>query len=115
MDVPRTVREDLGRLDPDDELRLGVLGEQRVVVATRGDAVQPDPPPPLEVDEQQTDVGVDEDVPGGQVHAVPVVRGEGDRPLVEDADEARVAALVRALRPSLGVRGRDEEHVAAPR
>src|SRR5207237_4249125 len=36
---------------------------------------------------------------------------EGDRPLVEDADEAGIAALVRALRPAFLVGRGDEEHV----
>ena len=44
VDVARAVGEDLGRLDPDHELCLRVLGEQRVVVRDRGDAVQPQPP-----------------------------------------------------------------------
>ena len=55
---------------------------------------------------------IDRDVAGRQVHAVAVVVREGDRTLVEHADEARLPALVRALRPSLGVGGGDEDHVA---
>src|SRR5436305_1041816 len=54
---------------------------------------------------------VHERVPEGQVHAVAVVAGEGDRPLVEHADEAGVAALVRALRTPFLVGRGDEEHV----
>ena len=33
--------------------------------------------------------------------------------LVQHAHESRIAALVRAVRPALRVRGREEEHVAA--
>ena len=55
---------------------------------------------------------VDEQVAGRQVHAVAVVARKRERALVEHADEAGLAALVRALRPPLGVGGRDEDHVA---
>ena len=64
-----------------------------------------------EVDEQHPDVRVLEQVAHRQVHAVAVVVRERDRVLVEHADEAGVAALVRALRPAVGVGGGEEEHV----
>ena len=101
MDVARAVREDLGGAHADDELRLRVLREELVVLVDRRDAVQPQPLAAFEVDEEEPDVRVHERVPERQVHAVAVVAGEGDRPLVKDADEAGIAALVRALQPSL--------------
>jgi hypothetical protein len=58
-------------------------------------------------------VSVDEHVARREIHAVAVVAGERDRPLVEDADEAGVAALVRAVGPAVGVGGGHEDHVAA--
>ena len=112
MDVPRAVREDPRRADADDELRPLVLGQERVVLVDRGDAVQPHPLLPLEVDEQQAHLRVRQQVPHREEHAVAVVAGERDRVLVEHLDEARIAALVRALRRPVLVRGREEEHVA---
>src|SRR6266540_5822268 len=61
MDVARTVREHLRRADTDDELRLGVVGKQGIVLVHRRDAVQPHALAPLEVDEEQTDLRIDED------------------------------------------------------
>ena len=55
VDVARAVRKDLGRADADDALRPRVLAEERVVRVDRGDAVQPQPLLPLEVDEEQAD------------------------------------------------------------
>jgi hypothetical protein len=66
----------------------------------------------LEVDEQQTHVRMHQDVSGREVHAVSVVVREHDRVLVQHADEARLAALVRTGRSPLGVGRREEEHVA---
>ena len=46
-----------------------------------------------------------------EVHPVAVPVRERNRPLVDDPDEAGLTALVRALRPALGVGRREEEHV----
>src|SRR5438128_4604671 len=40
VDIARTVGKDLGRVHAHDQLRFGVLGEQRVGFVDRGDAVQ---------------------------------------------------------------------------
>ena len=50
--------------------------------------------------------------PMRQVHAVAVVARERERPLVDDADEPGIAALVGALRHAVLVGRREEEHVA---
>src|SRR5215208_4491622 len=113
VDVARAVREDLLGADADDELRLGVVGHERVVLVDRRDAVQAQALPNLEVDEQQADVTVDEHVAHREIHAVAVVARERNRPFVEDADEAGLAALVRAVGPPVGVGGSNEDHVAA--
>ena len=65
----------------------------------------------LERDEEQADLGVDEHVARGDEHAVAVVARERERALVEHADEARLAALVRAVRAPVLVGGGEEEHV----
>ena len=44
MDVARAVREDLGRADPNDHLRLGKLREQRIVVCDAYHAMTSDRP-----------------------------------------------------------------------
>ena len=56
--------------------------------------------------------GVSSDVPEREVHAVAVEARERDRLLVEHAHEARLAALVGALRRPVRVHGGEEEHVA---
>ena len=112
MDVARAVREDLGRAHADYELRTVVLGQERVGVVDRGDAVQAQPLLTQEVDEQQADLRVLQCVPHREIHAVAVVAGERDRVLVEDAHEARAAALVRALGLSVAIGSGEEEHVA---
>ena len=113
MDVARTVREHLGRPHAPEKLRLGVVAKQGVVDDVLGGPVQAEALALFEVDEEQPDVRVDEGVPGGQVHPVAVVVREGDRVLVHDVREARVATLVRALGPTVCIRCGDEEHVAA--
>ncbi len=112
VDVARAIREDLGRADPDDELGARVLGDQRIVSLDGRLAVQPQPSPLVETDEEQARVRVDDRVSEREVHPVSVVAREGDRPLVEHAHEAGLAALVGALRPPLGVGRGEEEHVA---
>ena len=77
-----------------------------------GDAVQPQPLLPVEVDEEQADARGLGDVPEREVHAVAVEARERDRLLVEHAHEARLAALVRALRRAVRVDRGEEEHVA---
>src|SRR5438105_8024965 len=76
-----------------------------------GGPVQPHPLSLLEADEEQAHLWVHAYVPRAQVHAVAVVVRERDRALVEHAHEARLTALVRALRLTLGIGGGDEEHV----
>src|SRR6266545_2604111 len=113
VDVARAVRKDLGGADPSDELGPRVFGQERIGILDGGDTIESHALPPLEVDEEQTNLGVDEHVSSRQVHPVPVVDREGDRVLVEDADETGLTSLVRALRLPLIVRCGDEEHVAS--
>ena len=56
--------------------------------------------------------GFTQQVAEREVHAVAVVARERERVLVDHAHEARVAALVGALRHPVLVGGREEEHVA---
>ncbi len=60
-------------------------------------------------DEQQTDIGIDDDVAEALEHAVSVIVGECDLGRPGDAHKARRAALERAIGPALGVRRRQEE------
>ena len=112
MDVARAVREDLGRAHPDDALGPRELGEQRIGCVDRGDAVQPQARLAVEVDEEQAHVRVRCDVAEREEHPVPVVARERERGLVENAHEARLAALVGALRIAVGIGRGEEEHVA---
>ena len=63
-------------------------------------------------DEQHADFAMLQDVAGAHEHAVAVVVGEGDGVVINDADEARVAAPVRAIEISGGITAGEEEHVA---
>ena len=45
------------------------------------------------------------------VHPVSLVVGYAERPLIQDLDEAAIAAPVRYVDASLGVAARDEERV----
>src|SRR5262245_14041177 len=67
----------------------------------------------LEVDEQQSDLVVPGDVAHRIEHAVAVVAGKRDRPVVEHPHESDVAALVGDGRPPLMVDARKPEHVPA--
>ena len=97
----------------DDELRLrpdpssGSSGSMLAVPFSRSRRCR------SKIDEQQPDLGLTSRLPERQEHAVAVVVREGDRVLVEHAHEARLAALVGAVRPALGVRRGEEEHVHA--
>jgi len=113
VDVARAVREHLTRPHADHELRARPGRRQLVVRRDRRRPVEPQPPAALEREEQQADLGVDEQVPERQEHAVAVVAGERDRVLVQNAHEAGIPALVRAVRPALLVGRRDEQHVDA--
>ena len=112
MDVTRAVREHLRGSHANDERCAGHLGEERVVGVDGRDAVQAHAVRMFEVDEQHADVGVGADVPEREEHPVAVVHRERDRPFVDHTHEARVAALVRALRVPVGITRRKEEHVA---
>src|SRR3990172_7875432 len=111
VDVARAVGEDLAGADADDELGLRIFGHEWVVVADGRFAVEAHAVLVLEIDEEDADLLRLEDVPHRQVHAVPVVVGEGDGVVVDDADEAGLAALVGAVGVPLLVDGGDKEHV----
>ena len=87
--------------------------EELVVVVQRRGALHPHAVGLLEVDEQQADLGVHEDVAEAAEHPVAVVARERERAVVDDPDEAGHAALVRAVRPPVGVGGGEEEHGGA--
>jgi hypothetical protein len=74
VDVARAVGEDLARADADDELRLRILGEQRIVRVDAGDTVETKPALALVVDEEQPDLGVEQQV-AHRGYAVAVVVG----------------------------------------
>src|SRR4051812_45180588 len=112
VDVARAVRVDRPHPHPDDELGLRVVLAQRVLHVDARGAVESQAVAALDVDEEQAHCRVDQDVARGQVHAVAVVAGKGQRVRVQHTDEARLAALVGAGRPALGVGCREEEHVA---
>ena len=113
VDVARAVREDLGRLG------TRTTNWASGYSASSGSSSATDAMPFSRIRRRRSKsmkssptCGLTSALPGGQVHAVPVVDREGDRPLVEHAHEAGLAALVRALRAAVGVRRGDEEHVA---
>ena len=112
VDVAWAVREDLARPHPDHHLGTRVLRQERVGRVDAGRAVQAQPPPALQVKEQQPDVRVDQRVPRREVHPVAVIAREGDGVIIHDPHEAGIAALVRAVRAALSISGCQEQHVA---
>src|SRR5205807_8965722 len=110
VDVAGAVREDPLGAHADDELRALERAQELVVIVQRGDAVDAHAIRALEVDEQHADLRVHEHVPETAEHAVSVVARERERVLVDDPHEARLPALVRAVRPAVGVGGGEEEH-----
>ena len=106
------VGQDVCDTDPYHELGLGVDVEERVVLRDRGNAAHPQTLRAREVDEQDPELRVLEQVPHRQVHPVAVVARERERPLVDHANESRLASFVRALWQPVLVRRREEEHVA---
>src|SRR5207302_8476704 len=84
VDVARAVWEYLGRLDANDELGAGVVGEQLVLLVDAGDPVKPQAgwTRGYEVDEQHSHLRIREQIAHRQVHAVAVVVRECDRALV---------------------------------
>src|SRR5207244_12446869 len=68
--------------------------------------------PHLDVAHRHADVLRSDAIPGRQVYPVAVIDGEGNRRVVDHADEPGLTALVGALRLPLLVGRRDEEHVA---
>ena len=71
--VARAIRKDPGRRDANDEHGPRVHGTQGIIRRDTGRAVHANALGILEVQEQQPDVGVDEYVSPGSVHAVAVV------------------------------------------
>jgi hypothetical protein len=111
MDVAGAVRKDLARADAHDELGLRTRREQRIGRVDRRLSVEAQPRLPDEVDEEEPDLMRRRYVPHREEHPIAVVAGERDRPLVEHPDEARLASLVRAVRMTFLVDGREKEHV----
>src|SRR6202011_4544185 len=66
----------------------------------------------LEVDEQHPNLSGGDSVTHGDVHPVAVVIRERQRIAVHNANEARIATLVRTVRPSLGIDRCKKEHVS---
>src|SRR5688572_11292976 len=110
VNVARTVGEDPLDLDPHDALGARILLEKRIVQVQTGHTIQAQARRPLEVYEQESDVWVDCDVAEASEHAVPVVVGEGERALVDNANEPGQPALIRALWPPFLVSRGKKEH-----
>jgi hypothetical protein len=111
--VARTVGEDRVHSHAHDQLGADALRQQRIVLLDRRSPVHAQAPGAFEVDEQQADVRVDQHVAEALEHAVAVVTGEGQRVRVDHPHEAGAAALVRAVRASLGIGGGQEEQRSA--
>jgi len=113
VQVARAIRKDLACRDAYDEHGPGVLGTQGIIRRDAGRAIHADALRILEIQEQQPDMGVDEYVSPGSVHAVPVVIRNGQSAIVQDADEPGQAALVGAVGVAVGISGSNEEHRTA--
>ncbi len=108
-DVARAVGKDRRHRDADDELGADRLGHQRIVTADGRAAVDAQPAGPGEIDAQKADTRIDADIAQALEHAVPVVVGEREFGRTDHPDEARRAALERAIRPARSIRCREKE------
>src|SRR5689334_8417820 len=95
VDVARAVREHRAGAHMDRELRAL---PRHVVADDRRAPLHAQPAAPLEVDEQQADLGIAGEVAHREVHPVAVVVRERQRAVVQHPHEAGVAALVGARR-----------------
>src|SRR4051794_21529129 len=94
--IARAVWKDRTRLHTHDQLRADGLGEQRIVAAYRGAAIQAQPPWPLmQVDEQQPDMRVDQEIAEALEHPVAVIVGKRDLAVAGDAHESGRPTLER--------------------
>jgi len=114
VDIAGAVREDPLGADAHDQLGTRELGQQRVVVRDARRTAHPHPVWILEINEEQADLRIDQNVAQALKHAVPVIVWECQSLLIDDPNKAGYPALVRDVRLSLGIGGRQEEH-AGPR
>lgn len=87
MYVARAVRKYSRRRDSNNEHRPGVLRAQKIILAHLSCAVYADSLGVLEVQEQQPNMGIDQNVAPGSVHAVTVVIRNSKGAIVQDAHE----------------------------
>jgi hypothetical protein len=87
--------------------------QQRIVVIDACGALKAQPVWLFEIDEQHADLRVPEQVTHGIKHAVAVVAGKRNSLAVEDANEPRIATLLRDRGSALVIYGRQKEHLAA--
>src|SRR4029453_6107880 len=112
VDVAGTVRPQSFDRDPNDELRVDERRNQRIVAYYRRRAVHPDPLRRFEVDEEHCNLRVVADVAHAEIHAIAVVAWEQKMSRIEEAEQALVAALVRAMRPAPRIDRRQQKEVA---
>jgi hypothetical protein len=65
----------------------------------------------FEIDEQHADLRVPQQITHGIKHPVAVVTGKRNSPAIQDANEPRIATLVRDGGPALVIYGRQKEHI----
>ena len=93
--VARTIAKNFAHSHPNYQLSLGVFCQQRIVVIDACDALKAQPVWLFEIDEQHADLRVPEQITHGIEHAVAVVTRKRNRLAVEDANEPRIATLVK--------------------
>src|ERR1700674_5098847 len=108
-DVARAVGKDRARAYAYDQLRADRLREQGVVGADDSASVHAQAARFLEVDEEQAHPGIDRDIAEALEHSVAVEIGESKLGGADHPYETRRAALERAIRPALSIRGRKEK------
>ncbi len=102
--VTGAVGKDGFNLDAHDLLGPRIAGHERIITSALGGAKDAHPCLLLKIDEQQPDLGCLVDVPHGEMHAVPVVIGEGKGLLVNDRDRSLWRRPCRSLLTPLAQR-----------
>ena len=98
VDVSGTIAVNLGDLHPYHKLGARVFRYQLIILVGRGNTLKAQPIRVNKIHEQQTDIGVLQQVAHGLVLTVTVVVGESDGMLIDYLDEPRITAFVGAGR-----------------
>jgi hypothetical protein len=107
------VTKNFSHTHPDDQLRLSVLRQQRIVIVNTGDALQAQTMRLLKVDKEHADLRISKQITHRIEHAVTIVTRKDDGLTIDNANKPGIAALLGHGWSALMINARQKEHVAA--